>query len=171
MLETKQGDGIVKRKISHRETLQPNVGRPHIGTKINIELNKNRKLHSRGVVFCTNNHSKRTTYMYNTKPDALNAATLTVQTPVTDVYLERSHQHSEGHRELIRQEDDADLFRESFPRYGRDKTLVWSRQSSAAGLQNLSVPNKGREKALWCFESTQTILNSCCFPVRTLTDL
>lgn len=61
--------------------------------------------------------------MYNTTPGALNAATLTVQTPATDVYPERSHQHSEGHRGLIRQ-DDADLFRESFPRYGGDKTSV-----------------------------------------------
>lgn len=119
MLETKQGDGIVKRKISHRETSEPNVGRPHIGTKINIEPNKNRKLHSSGVAFCTNDHSERTT------PDALNATTLTVQTPATDVYQGLSHQHSEGHRELIRrQESDVDLFRESFPRYGGDKTLL-----------------------------------------------
>lgn len=124
MLETKQGDGIVKRKISHRETSQPNVGRPHIGTKINIGPNKNRKLHSSGVVFCTNDHSERTTYMYNTTPDALNAATRTAQTPATDVYPERSHQPSEEHGELIRQEDDADLFRESLTRYGGDKTLV-----------------------------------------------
>lgn len=141
MLKTKQGDGIVKRKISHRET----SGRPHTGTKINIKPNKNSKLHSSGVVFCTYDHGERTAYMYNTTLDAH------IQTPATHVYPERSHQHSGAHRELIRREDDTDLFRESFPRYGGDKTWVWLHQSSAAGIQNLSVHNKGREKALWRF--------------------
>lgn len=137
MLETKQGDGIVKRKISHRETSQTNVGRPHIGTKINIKPSKNSKLHSSGAVF----HSERTTYTYNTTPDALNAATLTVQTPATDVYPERSHRHSEGHRELIRQEDDADLFRESFPRYDGNKTLA-----QPPAFRTSQFPTKGEKR-------------------------